>query len=243
MKKIAILGGTFDPVHIGHLRSAVELHEQLGCDELRLIPARIPPHRRQPVAAAEHRAQMLRLAVAGEPGLIVDDRELRRDGPSYTYDTLRDLRAEFGADCSLALVMGADACAALDSWHRWHELFDLAHLVVMARPDARLPATGVVADALRPRLADLGALWRGTAGAVVRVALTPLPVSATAIRALVAAARSPRYLLPDAVWRYIVDHGLYAQSAVSAAVPAAANPSAAAAAAAFAEVNRPHDPR
>jgi nicotinate-nucleotide adenylyltransferase len=242
VKKIAILGGTFDPVHIGHLRSAVELREQLGCDELRLIPARIPPHRRQPVVSAEHRLRMLQLGVADEPGLLVDDRELQRDGPSYTYDTLRELRTEFGADCSLALVMGADACAALDSWHRWHELFDLAHLVIMARPDVRLPATGVVADALRPRLADAGALGRSPAGTVVRVALTPLPVSATAIRALVAAGRSPRYLLPDAVWRYIVDHRLYTPSAIAAAV-AAATPSAAHTAAATTEVNRPHDPR
>lgn len=225
MKKIAILGGTFDPVHIGHLRSAVELREQLGCDELRLIPARIPPHRRQPVASAEHRLQMLRLAVADEPGLVVDDRELQRDGPSYTYDTLRGLRAELGADCSLALVMGVDACAALDSWHRWHELFDLAHLVVMARPDTRLPVTGVVADALRPRLADSAALDVGNAGAVVRVALTPLPISATAIRTLVAAGRSPRYLLPDAVWRYIVQHRLYAQHPSNAAASSVANPS------------------
>lgn len=219
MKKIAVLGGTFDPVHIGHLRSAVELREQLGFDEVRLIPARIPPHRRQPVASAEHRLQMLRLAVGDEPGLIVDDRELQRDGPSYTYDTLRDLRAEFGADCSLSLVMGADACASLDSWHRWHALFELAHLVVMARPDARLPAIGVVADALRPRLTDAAALGTDTAGAVVRVALTPLPISATVIRALIATGRSPRYLLPDAVWRYSLQHRLYAADLSSAADP------------------------
>lgn len=223
MKKIAILGGTFDPVHIGHLRSAVELREQLGCDQLRLIPASIPPHRRQPVAAAEHRLRMLQLATADEPGLVVDDRELKRAGPSYTYDTLRELRAELGADCSLSLVMGADACAALDSWHRWHELFDLAHLVVMARPDTRLPVTGVVADALRSRLADASALDSRSAGAVVRVALTPLPISATAIRALVAAGRSPRYLLSDAVWRYIVENGLYTQPGSYAAAAASAS--------------------
>ncbi len=220
MKKIAVLGGTFDPVHIGHLRSAVELREQLGCDQLRLIPASIPPHRRQPVAAAEHRLRMLQLAAADEPGIVVDERELQRAGPSYTYDTLRELRAELGGDCSLALVMGADACASLDSWHRWHELFELAHLVVMARPDARLPVTGVVADALRQRLADATALDNRSAGAVVRVALTPLPISATAIRALVAAGRSPRYLLPDAVWRYIVQHRLYAPAGLYATAPA-----------------------
>ncbi len=210
MKKIAVFGGTFDPVHIGHLRSAVELREQLGCDQLRLIPARVPPHRPQPAASAEQRLRMLRLAVADEPGLVVDDRELRRDGPSYTYDTLRELRAELGADCSLALVMGADACAALDGWHRWRELFELAHLVVMARPDAQLPATGIVADELRPRLRTATALDTDTAGAVVCMTLTPLPISATAIRTQIAAGRSPRYLLPDDVWRYILQHHLYA---------------------------------
>ena len=221
MKKIAIFGGTFDPVHIGHLRSAVELRERLGCEQLRLLPASVPPHRQQPLASAEQRLRMLQLAVADEPGLVVDERELRRAGPSYSYDTLRELRAEFGADCSLSLVLGADACAALDSWHRWRELFELAHLVVMARPEAQLPDSGAVAEALRQRLTDASALDCRPAGAVVSIALTALPVSATAIRALIGAGRSPRYLLPDAVWRYIVEHRLYAPAATCAA-PAAA---------------------
>jgi nicotinate-nucleotide adenylyltransferase len=210
VRKIAVLGGTFDPIHIGHLRSALELREQFGFEQLRLIPAASPPHRSRPAASASQRLAMLELAVADTPGLVADDRELRRAGPSYTIDTLAELRTELGAETSLSLVMGADACAALDSWHRWRELFELAHLVVIARPDFDLPATGPVATALRARRAEPAALARRRAGAVVTAALTPLPIAATAIRALIAAGRSPRYLLPDAVAHYIADHHLYA---------------------------------
>lgn len=207
---VAMLGGTFDPIHIGHLRSAVELRERFGLNEVRLVPAHRPPHREQPGAGSAERLRMVELAIAGEPGLRADDRELRRAGPSYSFDTLTGLRAELGPDCSLSLVMGADAFAGLDGWHRWRELLDLAHLIVMARPDSRLPERGPVAELLARHRAEPAALRAAPAGHIVSVALTPLPVSATGLRELIRAGRSPRYLLPDPVWSYIRERGLYA---------------------------------
>lgn len=207
-----MLGGTFDPVHIGHLRSALEVRERLGFDELRLVPCHRPPHRAQPGASAEHRLRMLELALAGETQLCADARELRRAGPSYTFDTLTELRAELGEHCSLSLVMGADAFAGLDSWHRWRELPQLAHIVVVARPGYEQRTSGAVAELLRALQAESAALRQSTHGRIAMVALTPLPVSATDIRTRVREGRSPRYLLPDAVWSYIREHALYRTS-------------------------------
>ena len=209
LHSVAMLGGTFDPVHIGHLRSAVELREILGFDQIRLVPCHRPPHRGEPGADSAQRLRMVELAVAGEPGLVADARELRRPGPSYTVDTLGELRAELGADCALSLVLGADAFAELHTWHRWRELPALAHLVVMARPDCALPAQGPVAELLCAHRGEPGDLVRRPAGSVVPMALTPLPVSATHLRAIIGAGRSPRYLLPDAVWNYIREQNLY----------------------------------
>lgn len=206
---VAMLGGTFDPVHIGHLRSAVELRERFGFDQIRFVPCHLPPHRAQPGADSAQRLRMVELALADEPGLIADARELRRAGPSYTFDTLTELRAELGAQCALALVLGVDAFAGLDTWHRWRELPELAHIVVMARPDSVLPESGPVAELLRARRAAPEALQQRPAGAIVPVALTPLPISATGIRAIVRNARSPRYLVPDSVWAYIREQRLY----------------------------------
>lgn len=209
LHSVAMLGGTFDPVHIGHLRSALELREQLGFEQVRLVPCHRPPHRSQPGASSEQRLRMLELALAGEARLCADARELRRSGPSYTFDTLSELRAELGADCSLSLIMGADAFAGLDTWHRWRELPQLAHIVVMARPDCPLPVDGPVAELLRELRAEPAVLQEKNCGAIVPVALTPLPISATIIRELLRSGRSPRYLLPDAVWSFIREHALY----------------------------------
>lgn len=204
-----MLGGTFDPIHIGHLRSALELRERLGFEQIRLVPCHRPPHRAEPGASSAQRLRMLELALAGETQLCADARELRRPGPSYTFDTLSELRAELGADYSLSLIVGADAFAGLDSWHRWRELPQLAHIVVMARPDCALPTQGAVAELLAELRAEPAILQQQTCGAIVPVALTPLPVSATDIRALLRAGRSPRYLIPDAVCAFIRDHALY----------------------------------
>lgn len=212
-RRVAMFGGTFDPVHVGHLRSAVELRERCAFEQIHFVPSHLPPHRATPGAASAQRLRMVELALAGEPGLLADDRELRRPGPSYSVDTLTELRAELGADCSLSLIIGADAFAGLHTWQRWRELPALAHLLVMARPQCELPDSGPVAELLQARRADVAALGAAPCGAVVCVELTPLPVSATALRASIGAGHSPRYLLPDAVWSYIRAQHLYGASA------------------------------
>lgn len=205
-----MFGGTFDPVHVGHLRSAVELRERLQLDELVLLPAHVPPLRGAPGASAEQRLEMVRLAIAGEPGLRMDGRELERSGPSYTVDTLTELRAELGVDTALCFVLGSDAFAALDRWRDWRRLLELVHLVVLQRPGAALPTAGPVAEALQRRqLERPDQLAEYPAGGILTLDLTQLPISATAIRDLIAAGHSPRYLLTDSVWDYIRRQHLY----------------------------------
>lgn len=210
LTSLAIFGGTFDPIHIGHLRSAIEVREALACDELRFIPCHQPPHRAEPSANSAQRLHMLELAIAEEPGLAVDAREIRRDGPSYTIDTLTELRAEIGAKSALHLIIGMDAFAELHTWRRWQELLRFANIVVMQRPDSLLPQHGPVADLLRAQRVELSEVKTKSSGAIAIVQLTPLPISATAIRALIRAQRSPRYLLPDGVWEFIRTNRLYA---------------------------------
>lgn len=207
---IGIFGGTFDPVHIGHLRTALELRDYLGLDTLHLMPCADPPHRDAPMTPAAQRLAMLELAIAGESGLVADDRELRRGGLSYTVDTLAGLRAECGAREPLYLCIGMDSLVTLDSWHRWRELTDHAHIVVAARPGWNLPGQGAVAEWLASRrVREVEALGTSPAGSVLVLEMTLLPVSATALRADLAAGRSIRYLTPDAVIDYINSHGLY----------------------------------
>jgi nicotinate-nucleotide adenylyltransferase len=212
---IALLGGTFDPVHYGHLRFADAVRRALGLSEVRLVPAGDPPHRGSPKASAVDRLAMLRLAVTEFPGLVVDDRELRRGRKSYTVDTLTDLRRDFPDD-PLLLLLGADAFRGLPTWHRWRELFDLAHLVVVERPgvnlEAALPAP-LLAIWRERRVADPGSLFSRPAGAILMQEIAPLDVSATAIREHFAkgagAAEMGRGLLPPAVLAYIDLHHLY----------------------------------
>lgn len=209
MRPVGILGGTFDPIHFGHLRPALELCQALGLDHVRLIPARQPPHRSAPVASPEQRAAMAQAAVAGESCLAVDTRELARPGPSYTYDTLSSLRAELGG-LSLCLILGSDAFAGLHTWHRWSELIELAHIVVVQRPGAAPLAQGEVAEVLGSRyIEDPAPLHRSPAGCVLRWPVTQLAISATGIRAMIAAGKSPRYLLPDSVWELIKRDAIY----------------------------------
>ena len=208
-RRIGLLGGTFDPIHIGHLRAAVEVAELLQLQELRLLPSARPPHRQAPQASAEQRLAMVRLAVQDLPPLCVDDRELSRQAPSYTYDTLCSLRSELAAQDSLLLVLGWDAFCGLPSWYRWTELLELCHILVLQRPDADSEAPEVLRDLLAARsVADPGQL-QGPAGQIACVWQTPLAVSATQIRHLLAENRSVRYLVPDAVLAYIQQHGLY----------------------------------
>lgn len=195
MKPLALFGGTFDPVHLGHLSVAWEAAELLDA-EVRLMPANVPPHKPAPLATPDQRVAMLHAALQKQDRLTVDTRELRREGPSYTYDTLRELREEQGAR-PLVLLLGADAFAGLPTWHRWRELFDVAHLGVLSRPGAEveLPHT-LWAEIDTRRTEDVSALRAKPAGCVIELAVTPLEISATRIRELLAAGRDPRYLLP-----------------------------------------------
>ena len=206
---IGIFGGTFDPVHYGHLRAALEAREKLGVAELRLLPAGQPPHREAPGAGAQHRLAMLERAAEGVPGFSVDDREVRRDGHSYMSDTLQEIRREAGA-APLLLLIGQDAVNDLDRWHEWRRLFELAHLVVMRRPNAHGSYHGELKLQMeRRRASRVEELLEAPAGRVFALAVTQLEISATAIRALIANGRSPGFLLPPAVVDYIERHHLY----------------------------------
>ena len=214
-RALGIFGGTFDPVHYGHLRAADEVRTALDLAEVRLVPARDPPHRGTPSASAKQRVAMLKLALAEFPALGLDTREIERTGKSYTYDTLAQLRAEM-PDRPLVLVTGADAFAGLPTWHRWREIPALAHIVVVTRPGTR------VEDALHGPLAELWNdrctrdrrnLENATAGTIFAVSVAPQPISATAIRAALAKGRQGiaevRGLLPVAVLTYIDQYELY----------------------------------
>ncbi len=206
---IGVLGGTFDPVHFGHLRPALELYEMLGLDQLRMIPCGIPPHRDLPRASGAQRLAMLQLALTDEPGLVIDQRELQRPGPSYMVDTLISLREELGG-VPLALIIGMDAFHGLERWHRWRELVDLCHLIVAHRPGWLAPAEGELAALLAARqVGDAAALRGRPAGGVGFCAVTQLDISASRIRELVRVGQSPRFLLPDPVLDYITTAGLY----------------------------------
>ncbi|NID15579.1 nicotinate-nucleotide adenylyltransferase [Luteibacter yeojuensis] len=194
LRPLAVLGGTFDPVHHGHLRAAWEAAEALDA-EVRMVPARTPPHRPPPVADAAGRVALLRAALAGQNRLVIDTRELDRDGPSYTVDTLASLRADIGPARPLVLLVGADAFAGLASWHLWQELFAFAHIGVLTRPGGAQEPTGPLAGFVAGRRA---ARVHGPAGSVVDIAITPLDIAATAIRESFAAGNEPRFLLPSA---------------------------------------------
>jgi nicotinate-nucleotide adenylyltransferase len=210
---VGIFGGTFDPIHYGHLRLAEELADRLALAEVRIIPARVPPHRGTPKVTSAHRLEMVQLACSGNPRFRVDDRECRRQGASYTVDTLLELRAELGSQSALALLMGVDAYIALTTWSRWEQLFELAHVVIAHRPGFELD-TGELPPALAAQtsarlLRDPSLLRLRPAGAVLAVDIPPLDISGTAIRAALREGRSARYLLPDSVLDYIARNHLY----------------------------------
>jgi nicotinate-nucleotide adenylyltransferase len=195
MKPLALFGGTFDPIHIGHLSVAWEASELLDA-EVRLMPASVPPHRSAPTATAEQRVEMLRAALRGQSRLTLDTRELDRSGPSYTIDTLEEFRKEFG-DRPLVLLLGADAFAGLRSWQRWRDLFDVAHIGVINRPGVDTFLSVELERAVASLRTDDPSVVRSQpAGRVIELTVTPLEISATRIRELLAAGRDPRYLLP-----------------------------------------------
>jgi nicotinate-nucleotide adenylyltransferase len=220
-RPIGILGGTFDPIHYGHLRPALELLETLELAAVRFVPCRIPVHRGAPAITAEQRLTLARLAVAGQAGFAIDDRELRREGPSYMWDTLASLREEFDADTPLCLILGADAFRELHTWHRWRELTHLAHIVVMQRPGVSQPLPLALEEFVAPRVVyDARALRCQPAGSILFQPVTQLDISATQIRALLARGQSPRYLLPEAVLATIQERALYRSLPANTPVPA-----------------------
>lgn len=209
MQALGILGGTFDPVHCGHLRLAIEMREQLGLSRVHLIPVSVPPHRAPPHAPAQARLSMLEAAARGVPELRVDERELQREGPSYTVDTLRSLREEY-PDQALCLLLGMDAFAGLATWHRWRELLALAHIGVAQRPGARASLTGEIAGLFEERRATAVAdLHAAPAGSIFVGEVPALDVSASRIRRLLASGRNPRYLVPEATLDVILEDRIY----------------------------------
>jgi nicotinate-nucleotide adenylyltransferase len=209
MKTIGIFGGTFDPIHFGHLRTAFELLQALRLSEMRFMPAGNPPHRETTVATPAQRLAMVQAATEGQPGFVVDDREIRREGLSYSVDTMRTLRADF-PESSLCLIVGMDAFLGLPKWHQWRELLELSHLVVAHRPGWRAPSMGPLGELLVDRgTGRIGDLHEARAGCIYIHAVTQLEISSTEVRKLIAAGRDPRYLMPDAVREIIEQTGCY----------------------------------
>ncbi|MDP5239083.1 nicotinate-nucleotide adenylyltransferase [Uliginosibacterium sp. 31-16] len=212
---LGILGGTFDPIHHGHLRLGIEARQRLGLASIRLIPAGQPPHRARPGTPAEHRLAMTELAASELPGFEVDPAEVRSQQTSYTVATLERLRAELGPAQPLVLILGADAFLGLPGWHRWRELFGLAHIAVATRPGYILADAlygGDLADECPQRLTqDAQALRAAAAGAIVPFTIPSLEISATLIRHALAHGEDARFLLPPAVLDYIQTHHLYSR--------------------------------
>ena len=209
MKPMGVFGGTFDPIHYGHLRSAFEMLQALDFEDVRFIPCGDPPHRGVTFASAERRMRLVELAVAGQEGFLADDRELRREGPSWTIDTLIELREEF-PQRSLGLIVGMDAFLGLPSWHRWEEILSQAHIVVAHRPGWKAPDIGALGEMIAKRGTHrIEDLHEETHGRVHIHAVTQLEIASTEIRDLVAAGRDPRFLMPDAVRDEILETGLY----------------------------------
>jgi len=208
---VGVFGGTFDPVHVGHLRIALELLERTGLREVRFVPAARPPHRAAPETPAALRLAMLEAAVADEPRFVVDRRELDRPGPSYTVDTLESLARDF-PEPTFCLLLGMDAFLGLPGWHRWTALLELAHIVVADRPGSRLSDGGELGRLVRERrTSDPGELSSARAGCIHVEPVTQLDISASGLRAAVRAGKDPRYLVPDAVRRIIFETECYAE--------------------------------
>ncbi len=208
---IGIFGGTFDPIHFGHLRPALEVFQDLRLEQLRWIPAGQPPHRDSPDASIEQRLDMLRLALQDIPQSVVDECEVQRPGPSYMFDTLTMLRQRF-AETGLALILGMDAFNGLPGWHRWQELLNLAHIIVCSRPDVDLAASAELhAMIAASRVDDISRLHDSHGGLIYIHPVTALPISATEIRGICKQGKSPRFLLPANVCDYIEQNGLYRQ--------------------------------
>jgi nicotinate-nucleotide adenylyltransferase len=221
MTPMGIFGGTFDPIHLGHLRTAFEMLQALRFGEVRFMPAGKPPHRGSPIAEAKLRLRMVQVATAAQHGFVVDDRELQRQGPSYSVDTLTALRAEFPLR-PIALIIGMDAFLGLPKWYHWREILQLAHIVVAHRPGWRAPDMGPLGELLADRGTHrIGDLHQAKAGHIYIHDVTQLEISSTEIRELVGAGRDPRFLMPDAVRDLILQSGCYGRGSEARQTPGA----------------------
>ena len=213
MKPIGILGGTFDPIHNGHLRLAIESYEQLDLKEVRLIPLNIPPHRNTPHASPEQRLEMMQIALHKLSGLVIDDCELHREGPSYTIDTVSAVRNKAGGT-PICLLMGMDAFNTIPSWHRWEELLDQVHIVIADRAAddiAKDPNMTVFFNT--HHMNDISKLHKVPAGNIVKIDIPMLDISASKIRNIISSEKDASHLLPGNVLEFIKTNNLYQQSA------------------------------
>lgn len=210
MSTLGIFGGTFDPIHYGHLRTAFELMQALRLDELRFMPTGLPPHRDPPVASNDVRLAMVKAATEAQAGFIVDDRELRREGPSYSVDTLSALRAEY-PHRAFCLIVGMDAFIGLPKWYQWRQILELSHIVVAHRPGWRTPTLGPLGELLVDRgTANIADLHDSIAGRIYIHPVTQLEISSSALRELIRRGGDPRFLMPDSVRKIIEETGCYA---------------------------------
>ncbi len=212
MRHVGLLGGTFNPIHFGHLRMAQELADAVNLDEVRFITSANPPHKTAPNVSAEHRCHMVQLAIQNNPQFLLDTRELNRTGASYTIDTLISLRSELGDDVALSLMMGSDAFTKLNTWHRWQELLNFCHLILVQRPSSLIkqPLDHALETLLHEHYTeDADDLSAQAAGCIHMQYVTSLDISSTAIRAAFKNKLTPRYLLPENVIHYIELHQLF----------------------------------
>ncbi|MCB5190368.1 nicotinate-nucleotide adenylyltransferase [Methylobacillus arboreus] len=208
---IGVMGGTFDPIHFGHLRMAQELADALNLAEVRFTPSANPPHREQPMTSAAHRSEMVSLAIADNPLFKLDTRELSRNGYSYTIETLQSLHEELQGNGRLCLLMGLDAFVGITSWHRWQDLLQFAHIVVATRPGTALPTENAMLHGFLQAyaLTNVQQLHEKVENGILMQEITALDISATHIRTRLAQGQAPRYLLPDRVLEYIRQQQLY----------------------------------
>lgn len=210
-KGVGILGGTFDPIHNGHLRLGWEAKMQLGLDEVRLIPCHIPPHRNTPHSNSEHRLAMAKQACENVPGFVVDDWEIKRTTPSYSVETLTYLRQQVGDSTPLIFLMGMDAFCQFSHWHEWEQILNLAHLWVAHRPGSHTPSKDSDEFELLQALhvESPQGLLRQPAGLIHVYNTTALDISSTQLRNDIERGQDPRFLIPDSVWHYINQNSLY----------------------------------
>ena len=212
---VGIFGGTFDPIHYGHLRIAEEIVETVGLQKMYFVPAGMPRLRHSPVASSQHRVEIVRLAIQKNPDFVLDEREIYRDGVSYSIDTVREFKQEFGEEVRLCFILGADAFIKLPEWNNWKELFNLCHFIVSTRPGYSLTLIKeLLSKELREEcsqrwVSNTESLRKDTSGLIFIASTTMLDISATSIRAHIAAGRSVRHLVPSVTVNYISENKLY----------------------------------